>query len=90
MNQLTLIYLHPNEYYQGLHYYPFAVSLDRCVGSCNTLSDLSYKVCLPNETEDLNLSVFNMITRMNETETLKKHVSCKFECKLDDRKFNPN
>ena len=28
MIQPTLINLHPNEYTQGLHYYPFAVNLD--------------------------------------------------------------
>ena len=53
--------LHPNEQPQEFHYYPFAVKLDRCVWSCNTLNDLSSKVCVPNKTEDLNLSVFNMI-----------------------------
>ena len=39
--QQTLINLHPNECNQELHYYPFAVKLDRWVGSCNTLNDLS-------------------------------------------------
>ena len=34
------------------HYYPFAVKLDRGVGSCNILSDFPNKVCIPNETED--------------------------------------
>ena len=66
MIQPTLINLHPNEYSQEFHYYPFAVKLDRCVGSCNTLNDLSNKVCIPNKTEDLNLSVFNLITGINE------------------------
>ena len=61
-NQSTLINLDPNEYNQESHYYPFAIKLDRCVGSCNTLNDLSNKVCIPNKTEDLNLTVFNMIT----------------------------
>ena len=37
------------------HYYPFAVKLDRCFGSCNTLNDLSHKVYVPNKTEDLNV-----------------------------------
>ena len=32
----TLNNLHPNEYSQEFHYYPFAVKLDRRVGSCNT------------------------------------------------------
>ena len=27
----TFINLHPNEYIQELHYYPFAVKLDKCV-----------------------------------------------------------
>ena len=34
--QPTLINLHPYEYSQELHCYPFEVKLDRCVGSCNT------------------------------------------------------
>ena len=72
MIQPTLINLHPNEYSQEFHYYPFAVKLDRCVGSCNTLNDLSNKVCIPNKTEDLNLSVFNMITGINELKISKR------------------
>ena len=40
MIQTTLINLHPNEYSQEFYYYPPAVKLDRCVGSCNTLYDL--------------------------------------------------
>ena len=52
--QPTLINLNPNEYSQELRYYPFAVSLDRCVRSCITLNDLPNKVCRPNKTEDLN------------------------------------
>ena len=37
MVQPTHINLHPNEYSQEFQYYPFAVKLDRCVGSCNIL-----------------------------------------------------
>ena len=42
------------------------VKLDRCVGSCITLNDLTNKVCVPSKTEDLNLSVLNLITRINK------------------------
>ena len=59
--QPTFINSHPNEYNQQLCYYSFTVKLDKCVGSCNTLNELSNKVCVTNKTEDLNLSVFNMI-----------------------------
>ena len=71
-SQPTLIILHPNEYSQELHYYSFKVKLDRCVGSRNTLNDLSNKAFVPNKKEDLNISVFNMITGINELKTLRK------------------
>ena len=86
--QPTLIDLHPNEYSQEFHYYPFTVKLDRCVGNCNTLNHLSNKVCVPNKIEDLNLSVLNMITGINESKTLAKHISCKCKCRFDGRKCN--
>ena len=64
--QPALINLHPNKYSQELHYYLFAVKLDKCVGICNTLNDLSNKVCVANKREDLNIHVFDMITGKNE------------------------
>ena len=42
--QPIVINLHPNEYSQEFHYTQFAVKLERGVGSCNTLNDLSNKV----------------------------------------------
>ena len=81
--QPTLIILHPNEYSQKFHYCPFVIKLGKCVGSCNTLNDLSNKVCVPNKTEDLNLSVFNKITGITESQSLIKHVSCKCKCRFD-------
>ena len=57
MIQPTHINLHPNEYSKNFHGYPFAVKLDRYLGSCNTLNDLYNKVCALNKTEDLNLSI---------------------------------
>ena len=87
MTQTTLN-LHPNEYSHEFHYYPFVVKLDRYVGSCNTLNDLSNKVCVLNKTEDLNLSMFNMITGINELKTLTKHISCTCKFRFDGRNCN--
>ena len=56
--------LHPNEYSQELHYYPFA--------SCDTLNDLSNRACVPNKTENLNTHAFNMITEKNKSNILTK------------------
>ena len=90
MTQPTLINLHPNEYTQGLRYYPFAINLDRSVGSCNTLDDLSNRICLLNKTEDLNLNVFEIIKRINEPNILTKHVPYKCKCKFDGKNCRSN
>ena len=87
VTQSIFVYLHPNVCSQKLCYYPLPVKLHRCVGSCNTLNDLSNIVYVPNETEDLNLSVFNIITVINESIVLIKHIWCKCECKLHGRKW---
>ena len=65
MTQPTAINLLPNEYIHGLGYYPLEVNLDRCSTSCNTFTDLLIRAYVPNNTSDLNLSVFYMITGMN-------------------------
>ena len=42
------------------------------------------------QAEDLNLSVFNMITGINESKTLTRHISCECKCKFDGTKCNSN
>ena len=76
MARPTLMYLNPDKYSQRYESY-------------NTLDDLSSRICVPNKI-DVNLSIFNIITRLNESKTLTKHISCKCKCKFDGRKCNSN
>ena len=87
MTQPILINLHRNEYSPNFHYYPFAVKLDRCVGSCTALDDISNKVCVPNKTEDLNLSVFSMVTGINESKCQKDYVWNPATCSCENGKY---
>ena len=54
------------------------------------VNDLSNKLCVSSETEDLNPRVFNMIAGINKSKTLKKHISCESKCIFDGRKCNSN
>ena len=54
--------------------------------SYDTLNDLSNNACVPNKTKDINQSVFNKITEINELKTLTTHISCKCKCRFDGRK----
>ena len=76
MARVTLLNLNPDEYNQGLHYYQFIVNLDRFNGCFNTLNNPFERICVPNKTEDVNLSIFNMITKINKSKTLTRHISC--------------
>ena len=88
--QPTVVNLHPNEYSRESRYYLFAFKWDRCAASCIIIIALSNKVCIPNKTEDLNLSVFNMVTDKNESKTLTKHISCQCKCKFGGTKCKSN
>ena len=52
----VLINLNPVE----LKCYPYIITLDKCNGSCNTFTEMSDKICVPNkyETSNLNVSKF--------------------------------
>ena len=63
-----------------------AGNLDKCMGTSNTLNDLSNKVCVLNKTEDLSLGDLNMIARLNKSKILTKHILCK--CRFEGRKCN--
>ena len=57
--------------------------------SDNGKYDLSYRICIPNKTADINVNVFD-ITRVNESETLTKHISWEGECRFNYRKYYSN
>ena len=76
----TLIDLNLDE----LHYYLFIISMNRCDGSCNTVEDPFRKICVPNEMEDVKLTVFDTIKRVNISKTLAKHISCQCRCEFDE------
>ena len=66
---LILVDLNP----VALNYYTFIVSLDKCNESCNVVEDLSTKIYFANEKEEVNVTVFNMLTRINESKALGKN-----------------
>ena len=87
MIQPTLISLHPNEYSQEFHYYPFSVKLEDTLEVVLLLMTYLMKYVFKIK-QDLNLPIFNIITGINELKTLTKHISCEFKCKFAGRSCN--
>ena len=64
-------------------FYPFSIKTSKCSGSCNNINDPYAKMCVPDVVKKLNIKVFNLMSRANETRHIKWHETCKCKCRLD-------
>ena len=48
-------------------FYPFSIKTSKCSGSCNNINNPYAKICVPDVIKDLNIKVFNLMSRTNET-----------------------
>ena len=66
-----------------LVFYPFSIKTSKCSGSCNNINDPYAKICVPDAIKDLNVRVFNLMQRTNETRHIKWHEACNCKSRLD-------
>ena len=64
-------------------FYPFSIKTSKCSGSCNNINDPYAKICVPNVIKDLDVKVFNLMSRTNETRHIKWHKTCNCKYRLD-------
>ena len=64
-------------------FYPFSIKINKCSGNCNNINNPYTKICVPDTVKDLNVRVFNLMSRTNETRHIKWHKTCKSICELD-------
>ena len=64
-------------------FYPFSIKTSKCSGSCNNINDPYAKICVPDAVKDLNVKVFNLMSRTNEIRHIEWHETCKCKCRLD-------
>ena len=46
-------------------FYPFSIKTSKCSGNCNNINDPYAKICVPDVVKDLNVKVFNLMSRTN-------------------------
>ena len=64
-------------------FYPFSIKINKCSGNCNNINNPYANICVPDAIKDLNVKVFNLMSRTNETRHIKWHETCKCICRLD-------
>ena len=63
-------------------------SYNKCSGSCNTLDNPMAKLCIPNVIKRVNMQIYNILMRLNETRNVLWHESCKCVCQLNSSVCN--
>ena len=48
-------------------FYPFSIKTGKCSGSCDNINNPYAKICVPDIIKNLNVKVFNLMSRTYET-----------------------
>ena len=65
-----------------LAFFPFSIKTSKCSASCNNINYPYAKLCVPDVLKNLNVKVFNLMSRTNETRHIEWHETGKCECKF--------
>ena len=50
-------------------FYPFSTKVNKCSGNRINVNNPYVKICVPDTVKDLNVRIFNLLSRNNETRT---------------------
>ena len=64
-------------------FYPYNILVNKCKGSCNNIHDPYAKLCIPDVIKNMNIKVFNLMLRTNETRHIESHKTCKYKSRLN-------
>ena len=69
-------------------FYPYSIKVNKCGGNCNNINNLYAKLCIPDVVKSINVKVFNLMSRVNETRQILWHETCKCVCRLSVAVYN--
>ena len=52
-------------------FYRYSIKINRCKSSCNTINNPYAKIWVPDQIKNINVKVFNILSRTNETRHIK-------------------
>ena len=60
-------------------FYPYSIAINKCKGACNTINDPYATLCVPDTIKNINVKVFNLMSRTNEARHIEQHKT--YKCK---------
>ena len=65
-----------------LVFYHYSIKVNKCIESYSNINDPYAKLCIPDIAKNINVKVFNLMSRINETRQIIWHKTCKCVCRL--------
>ena len=62
-------------------FFSFNIKINKCSGRCNNINNPCTKFCVPDIVRNLNVKVFNLMLKTNETRHIEWHEMCKCKCR---------
>ena len=57
-------------------FFPFSIETSKSSGSCNNINYRYANICVPDVIKNLNVKVFRLMSRTNETRHIEWHETC--------------
>ena len=64
-------------------FHPFRIKTSKRSGNCNNINDPYAKICVPDVAKNLNVKVFNLMSKTNQARHIEWHETCRCKCRLD-------
>ena len=69
-------------------FYPYSILVNTCSGSRNDINNPYAKLCFPDVVKNMNITVFNLMSRTNVTRHESWHKTCLCKCRFDESVCN--
>ena len=69
-------------------FYPYSILANKCSCTCNNINDPYAKPYVPDVVKNMNIKVFHLMSRTNQTRHIEWHKTYKCKCRLDASAVN--
>ena len=73
---------------EPVFFLPCSVKTGKCSGSCHNINDPFSQLFVPDVVKNMNIKVFNQMSRTNEAKYIGWHKTCKCKYRMDANVFN--
>ena len=64
-------------------FYYYSILVNKCSGNCNDINNTYAKLCVPDIVKNMNIKIFNLLSKTNKMRCASWHEACRCKYRLD-------